>query len=171
MRIPSEVISASLLLAVVSNAACDFAVAFHLAPLRSKSSWHSNAATRKSTTMIMSSSDDAPKKIVLKAADLLAKANMGGSLSSTDKEDEVPKLFSEDIYNDFQSALLKLEKRVKEGAGSLGKDEVRELDKETARIVEEMNAFLKDPEGKKNEIAVGYAAGGRGKKRILLCCL
>lgn len=52
--------------------------------------------------------------------------------------EEVPKLFTDAIYDDFQSALLKLEKRVKDGKGSLKLEDVQQFELETGRIVEEM---------------------------------
>eukprot|EP00956_Cyclotella_meneghiniana_P013101 scaffold18788_cov66-Cyclotella_meneghiniana.AAC.1 len=73
--------------------------------------------------------------------------------------EEIPKLFTKDIYNDFQSALLKLEKRVSQGRGALTSGEVHEFELETGRIVEEM----KDPEGMKSKIATGYASTGQGQ--------
>lgn len=85
----------------------------------------------------MSSSTPPPPK-VLKASDVLAKSKSLGTIPGADPEEEVPKLFSKEIYNDFQSALLKLEKRVKDGKGSLSGMEVGEFEVETKRIVEEM---------------------------------
>ena len=75
-----------------------------------------------------------PKK-VLTATDVMAKS---AATNAAAAEEEIPKLFTQDIYNDFQSALLKLEKRVKEGRGSLSAGEVQEFEVETGRIVEEM---------------------------------
>ena len=73
-------------------------------------------------------------KKVLTASDVVAKS----AARSEEDAEEVPKLFAEEIYNDFQSALLKLEKRVKDGRGSLTLEEVGEFEGETKRIVEEM---------------------------------
>ena len=57
------------------------------------------------------------------------------------QEEEAPKLFSDSIYDDIQQALLTLEKRVKEGPGSLSMLEVEELCAQTSRIVAEMKQF------------------------------
>mmetsp|Transcript_26590 Transcript_26590/g.37450 ORF Transcript_26590/g.37450 Transcript_26590/m.37450 type:complete len:333 (-) Transcript_26590:51-1049(-) len=57
-------------------------------------------------------------------------------------EEEPPKLFEDDILDDFQQSLIKLEKRVKEGPGSLSAEEVNELDAATQRIVAEMKEKL-----------------------------
>ena len=74
----------------------------------------------------------APK--VLTAHDVMAKS----AASNVNAGEEIPKLFTEEIYRDFQSALLKLEKRVSEGRGALTSGEVHEFEFETGRIVEEM---------------------------------
>mmetsp|Transcript_21300 Transcript_21300/g.49316 ORF Transcript_21300/g.49316 Transcript_21300/m.49316 type:complete len:251 (-) Transcript_21300:871-1623(-) len=55
-------------------------------------------------------------------------------------EEEGPQfVFDEDLLNDMQSALLKLERRVQEGPGSLSMLEVEELDGEVHRILDEMH--------------------------------
>lgn len=74
----------------------------------------------------------APK--VLTAQDVMAKS----AANNANAGEEIPKLFTKDIYNDFQSALLKLEKRVSQGRGALTSGEVHEFELETGRIVEEM---------------------------------
>ena len=98
-----------------------------------------------------------PAKKVLTAADVIGKANAQGSLPGKDSANEdAPKLFTKEIYDDFQSALLKLEKRVKEGPGSLSAEEIDIFKGETDRIVEEMKQYLNNPEEKKKEIASTY---------------
>jgi hypothetical protein len=72
---------------------------------------------------------------VLTASDVISNSN---GPAAPGEVEEVPKLFSEEIYADFQSALLKLEKRVKEGKGALSLVEVEEFELESGRIVEEM---------------------------------
>lgn len=103
-----------------------------------------SVVTRPSTLSSISSalhaSDEPSKKKVLRAEDVIA----GGKAKGDDAE-EAPKLFTPDIYDDFQSALVKLERRVKDGSGTLSAVEVKELVDETDRIVAEMNAFLEDP--------------------------
>ena len=71
---------------------------------------------------------------VLTASDVMAKR----SAMTEGETEEVPKLFTDAIYDDFQSALLKLEKRVKDGKGSLKLEDVQQFELETGRIVEEM---------------------------------
>jgi hypothetical protein len=95
-------------------------------------------------------------KKVLTAADVVAKAKAQGSLPGEDGAEEYPKLFTREIYDDFQSALLKLERRVKEGPGSLSKEEIDTFQEEADRIVEEMKMFLKNPEERKKEISKTY---------------
>jgi hypothetical protein len=92
---------------------------------------HPSSCTAK---LHMALADLPPTPKVLTASDVMAKSAAGAS----NAEEEIPKLFTEGIYNDFQSVLLKLERRVKDGRGSLSGGDVREFELETGRIVEEM---------------------------------
>eukprot|EP00804_Cyclotella_cryptica_P005673 CCRYP_000046-RA/>CCRYP_000046-RA protein AED:0.31 eAED:0.31 QI:53/1/1/1/0.66/0.5/4/645/290 len=118
----------------------------------------SRTTTQRSSSVIIAF--DAPSKKVLTAADVLANSQQQ-SLNKEEESEEIPKLFSEEIYDDFQSALLKLEKRVKEGRGALSLMEVEGFEAATGRIVLEMNAYLNDPEGMKKKIADGYASSSQ----------
>ena len=102
------------------------------------------------------SSSGASTKKVLTAADVVARSKAQGTLPGTDGDEEYPKLFTKEIYDDFQSALLKLEKRVKDGPGSLSKEEIDAFQGEADRIVEEMRLFLNNPEERKKEIEKSY---------------
>jgi hypothetical protein len=98
---------------------------------------------------------------VLTEADILSRskvtnAKMDGGLS----EQPAPKLFTPDVYDDFQNALLLLERRVGGGRGSLSREDVSRLEEGTARIVREMNEFLADPKGCGDRIAGAYAGAG-----------
>lgn len=58
------------------------------------------------------------------------------------EDDETPpKLFEDDILDDIQQSLLKLETRVKGGPGSLTKQQVAEFEASTQRILQEMKEF------------------------------
>ena len=103
-----------------------------------------------------SSSGASTTKKVLTAADVVARSKAQGTLPGTDGDEEYPKLFTKEIYDDFQSALLKLEKRVKDGPGSLSKEEIDTFQGEADRIVEEMRLFLNNPEERKKEIEKSY---------------
>lgn len=59
-----------------------------------------------------------------------------------DDADEHPKLFDDVVLDDFQEVLLKLEKRVKEGPGSLSAGEVLEFEAATGRILVDMREKL-----------------------------
>ncbi len=101
-----------------------------------------------------------PAKKVLTAEDVVGKANAQGTLPGKDgKKEGYPKLFTQEIYDDFQAALLKLEKRVKEGPGTLSSAEIDAFQGETGRIVEEMKQYLKNPDERKKEIERTY--GGK----------
>ena len=105
-----------------------------------------------------------PTKKVLTAADVIGKANAQGTLPGKDGEkEEYPKIFSEAIYDDFQLALLKLEKRVKEGAESLSAQEIDAFQGETDRIVAEMRLSLKNPEEWQKEVDKTYGAADANK--------
>ena len=92
----------------------------------------------------------------LTESDLMNKSRVS-SLSPNDEDDE-PRLFQRKIYDDFQSALLTLEKRLADGAITL--EEYGRFDAETGRIVREMNEFLADPEGCRERIEKEYEAEG-----------
>ncbi|KAL7498715.1 hypothetical protein ACHAWT_008074 [Skeletonema menzelii] len=154
---------ASLLLITASGGAGAFS------PHQKSSSW--NRAS--STSRIMMSSQSAeggsriPAKKVLTAADVIGKANAQGSLPGKDSATEdAPKLFTKEIYDDFQSALLKLEKRVKEGPGSLSAEEIDIFKGETDRIVEEMKQYLNNPEERKKEIASTYPVASSEESEV-----
>ncbi|KAL3784428.1 hypothetical protein ACHAW5_006534 [Stephanodiscus triporus] len=83
---------------------------------------------------------------------------MDGGLND-DEQAAAPKLFSPDVYDDFQSALLLLERRVKEGPGTLSREDLRGFEVGTSNIVREMNEYLADPEGCGDRIARGYGNG------------
>ena len=65
------------------------------------------------------------------------KARMG----LPDEDEEPPKLFSESLYEDMRQTLLTLEKRVKEGPGSLSMLDAEEMSAQTQRILSEMREF------------------------------
>lgn len=73
------------------------------------------------------------------AAERLRKAREAAGVKDDDKE----QIFSDDLLLDFQQALLSLEKRVKEGPGSLSKDEMVALEKRLNNIISEMNDFTR----------------------------
>ena len=105
----------------------------------------------RSTTVELSQQ---PAKLT--ESDLMNKSRVS-SLSPNDEDDE-PRLFQRKIYDDFQSALLTLEKRLADGAITL--EEYGRFDAETGRIVREMNEFLADPEGCRERIEKEYEAEG-----------
>lgn len=108
-------------------------------------------------------------KKVLTAADVIGKANAQGSLPGKDGEkEEIPKIFTKEIYDDFQSALLKLEKRVKEGPGALSSEEIDAFQGETDRIVEEMKLYLNNPEERKKEIASTYGSESSEESKAII---
>lgn len=137
---------------------------------------NNNNNARSSTTLFFSAaniipassssfgSDDQPKKKkVLTEADILARSkslrtgpfqNPNGS--NKGGEEEVPKLFTPQIYNDIQTTLLLLERRVKNGKFGLDLLDIDEFVGCTSRIVNEMYDYLADPRGCSDRIAKVY---------------
>lgn len=79
---------------------------------------------------------------------------------------EPPKIFDDDLLDDMQQALLTMEKRVKEGPGSLTSAEVKDLGARLDRIIQEMkqnehlspkNLFLTDTNSNQSAPAVAAA--------------
>jgi hypothetical protein len=101
-----------------------------------------------------------PKKKVLTAADVMAKSKSSpiaaAAASSSPENGDVPKIFSPAIYNDFQSTLLLLEKRINAGPSSLTHSEIQQFEEQTTRIVMEMKDYLMDPVGCGEAIRKGY---------------
>eukprot|EP00579_Thalassiosira_antarctica_P014804 CAMPEP_0201949034 /NCGR_PEP_ID=MMETSP0903-20130614/55767_1 /ASSEMBLY_ACC=CAM_ASM_000552 /TAXON_ID=420261 /ORGANISM="Thalassiosira antarctica, Strain CCMP982" /LENGTH=449 /DNA_ID=CAMNT_0048492231 /DNA_START=27 /DNA_END=1378 /DNA_ORIENTATION=- len=93
------------------------------------------------------------KKKVLTAADVMAKAAGAGDPNNAE---DAPELFPPETYDDFQSTLLLLEKRARDGPGSLTTAEVSQFERETDRIVKEMKEFIMDPKGVGQRIRLGY---------------
>lgn len=56
-------------------------------------------------------------------------------------DEKPPKLFEDDLLGDMQLSLLTLDKRVKEGPGSLTPEEVNNFEAATQRILAEMKEF------------------------------
>ena len=69
---------------------------------------------------------------------------------------EAPKIFTEEIYTQFQSTLLTLEKRISHGPNSLSPTEVHTLDIELTNIMNEMKEYNNDPNGGMEKIQQSY---------------
>jgi hypothetical protein len=82
------------------------------------------------------------KKPALNSKDILARARKAAGLPMVKNEPEAPKLFEDGLLDDMQQSLLKLERRVKEGPGSLSLLEVEEFEAATQRILAEMKQKL-----------------------------
>ena len=142
--------------------------AFAFAP-RSSHQHDATSSIAKTITMMSSSpissggdgndGSSRPKK-VLTAADVMAKSKSSpiaaAAASSSPENGDVPKIFSPAIYNDFQSTLLLLEKRINAGPSSLTHSEIQQFEEQTTRIVMEMKDYLMDPVGCGEAIRKGY---------------
>ena len=130
-------LTAATALLGASLMAGDVALAF-VAPVVSNDFVTSRAAA--SAALRMAVADDKPKK-KLSVADIMAGGNKKaeqdgpGEVNASDN-------FSEDILADMQSCLQKLEKRAKEGPGSLSMAEVTDLETAMGRIVSDMDLKL-----------------------------
>lgn len=89
-------------------------------------------ATKKSSTTSSTSLN------ALTAADILKRARKSAGV---EEEPEPEPIFNDGILNDFQQSLLLLEKRVKEGPGSLSSIEVQDLIAMLNRIVIDMKDY------------------------------
>ena len=69
---------------------------------------------------------------------------------------EAPKIFTQQIYTQFQSTLLTLEKRISHGPNSLSPTEVHTLDIELTNIMNEMKEYNNDPKGVMEMIQQSY---------------
>jgi hypothetical protein len=92
-------------------------------PFSSASSSSSSSSTTTTTTALGITSEE-----------ILANARRAAGLPPEEKQ---PMLYNDDLLNDFQQALLTLEKRVKEGPGSLSMLEVEEFSGQVQRILQE----------------------------------
>ncbi len=143
--------------------------AFAFAP-RSSHQYDATPSIAKTITMMSSSpissggdgNDGTPRpKKVLTAADVMAKSKSSpmaaaAAASSSPENGDVPQIFSPAIYNDFQSTLLLLEKRINSGPSSLTNSELQQFEEQTTRIVMEMKEYLMDPVGSGEAIRRGY---------------
>jgi len=66
--------------------------------------------------------------------------NRAREAAGMEPEDPPPKLFSDDLLADMQHCLLTLEKRVKEGPGSLNHDEIDSFAMASARVLNDMKS-------------------------------
>eukprot|EP00980_Cylindrotheca_fusiformis_P028374 scaffold22596_cov131-Cylindrotheca_fusiformis.AAC.3 len=103
--------------------------AFHLLPF---------TTTRRQHEMSLAVAETSPEKKSLSAADILARARKAAGVPEDAAEEEGPKLFDDDLVDDMQQVLLTLEKRVKEGPGSVSLLEVEEFQAMTGRILNDM---------------------------------
>ena len=69
---------------------------------------------------------------------------------------EAPKIFTSQIYTQFQSSLLTLEKRISNGPNSLSLIEVNTLENELFNIINEMKEYINDPKGAMEKIKKSY---------------
>mmetsp|Transcript_32729 Transcript_32729/g.43490 ORF Transcript_32729/g.43490 Transcript_32729/m.43490 type:complete len:275 (-) Transcript_32729:347-1171(-) len=89
------------------------------------------------TRLQMSSEAPAPKK-KLTAADVIAKAGKPAAVAGEAEDEAAPKIFEDGLLDDMQACLLTLEKRVKEGPGSIEVEEISAFEAGMNRILEEM---------------------------------
>jgi hypothetical protein len=87
-----------------------------------------------------------------RAKSKIENAKMDGGLN----DQPAPKLFLPEVYDDFQNALLLLERRVTSGKGCLSVEDLDIFEKATSNIVNEMKEYLADPVGCGNRIAKAY---------------
>ena len=88
------------------------------------------------------------KKKPLTAADILSRARKAAGVVS-DEEDEINSspviLFDEPLLGDIQNTLLTLEKRIKNGPGSLSVEEIKMFEAASNRILVDMKNYKEPP--------------------------
>lgn len=101
----------------------------------------SNAVTSGDNVarLMVSTSEEEPKKKKLTSVDILNKARIA---IGEDPIVEDEQLFSDELLVDFQESLLKIEKRVSGGPGSLSAEEVSQFEAATTRIMIDMDSKL-----------------------------
>jgi hypothetical protein len=100
-----------------------------------------STTSRRQTVLSLSAEPEAPapeKKKPLTAAAIMARARKAAGLPDEEEEEEAPKLFEDSVYVDMQQILLTLEKRAKNGPGSLSLLEVEEFQILSERVLLEM---------------------------------
>ena len=149
---------------LAGSTAFAFAPHHHLRPSSSSSmmmSFPPSSSGDSSSNNINMPSSPQPKK-VLTAADVMAKSKSSQSSASNNDaaaaavQTDAPQIFAPAIYDDFQSALLLLEKRISSGPSSLTQLEFQQFEEQTSRIVVEMKEYLDDPVGRGEAIRKGY---------------
>jgi hypothetical protein len=98
----------------------------------------SDPIKRHHTSLTAEASPAAPEKKSLSSADILARSRKAAGVPDVEEEEEGTKLFDDSLIEDMQQSLMTLEKRVKEGPGSISLLEVQEFHAMTGRIVKDM---------------------------------
>lgn len=112
-----------MILSTTTTAAC----AFTLYSNQVKSLKHEGFA-RKRSSLHADSSDEVKSRLSDEDRDQIAKARLAlGKSVEKNEEEEPPKLFEDQVYDDMQNILLLLEKRVKEGPSALNLDEFQQF--------------------------------------------
>ncbi len=98
----------------------------------------SSAAPTEESTMDQQDPGRAQKKKPLTPKEILERQRKRQGLTGGDDDDVYPKLFEDDLLNNIQQILLTLEKRVKEGPGSLTQLDVEEFVTISQSVMTEM---------------------------------
>lgn len=97
--------------------------------------------TVQTTTTTMSRATSTSQLNALTHEDILKRARKA---AGQEEEDEAPQIFDDSLLDDMRATLLILEKRVKEGPGSLSMGETEEFESMAARIISEHEDFVKN---------------------------
>jgi hypothetical protein len=98
----------------------------------------SDSIKRQHTSLKAEASAAAPEKKSLSAADILARSRKAAGVPEVEEEEAGTKLFDDSLIEDMQQSLMTLEKRVKEGPGSISLLEVENFYAMTGRILKDM---------------------------------
>lgn len=95
--------------------------------------------TSPSSSLYMTKKKKSKKKKKLTSADIINRARAKVGLPVDEPEEP---LFDDDLLDDMQAVLLNLEKRVKDGPGSLDAEDVTSFESKMERIVKDMKEKL-----------------------------
>ena len=135
-----KVILTAAATAILLQTTVGFLVPYHrAAPSNTR---YQNKVDVASTCLFMNEEVGETNKAPLTSKDILARARKAAGLPVEDEEPDAPKMFDDGLLVDMQESLLMLEKRVKEGRGTLSLLEVDQFEAATKRILAEMQEKL-----------------------------
>ena len=123
-------ISSQAIALLATAASVSHAFAFSSMKIKANKAYRNSAVFARNPDEVKSKLSDDDKANIAKA-----RLALGKSVEKTEDE-EPPKLFDDDLYDDMKNVLIMLEKRVKEGPGSLSAEDFTYFQTASAKIKE-----------------------------------